>query len=165
MNPLYFQIANVIDINFHDNLTYSRLIFETVKMLFSMPVFIIIIGTIYQHKFFNKIHLILKITLSILLIFLQFFISNQLRTYWNEKEKIGQEQLTTINQQVSIYAKNKKIDNEISVKISQDILLCDLFVLENNTIKCVSYMNYPTQKQVKDNLEILKKVESEKLTQ
>lgn len=34
MNPLYFQIANVIDINFHDSLTYSRLIFETVKMLF-----------------------------------------------------------------------------------------------------------------------------------
>lgn len=164
MNPLYFQIANVIDINFHDNLTYSRLIFETVKMLFSMPVFIIIISTIYQHKFFNKIHLILKITLSILLIFLQFFISNQLRTYWNEKEKIGQEQLTTINQQVSIYAKNKKIDNEISVKISKDILLCDLFVLENNTIKCVSYMDYPKQKQVMDNLEILKKVESEKLT-
>lgn len=105
MNPLYFQIANVIDINFHDNLTYSRLIFETVKMLFSMPVFIIIIGTIYQHKFFNKIHLILKIILSILLICLQFFISSQLRTYWNEKEKIGQEQLTKINQQVSIYAK------------------------------------------------------------
>jgi hypothetical protein len=90
MNPLYFQIANVIDINFHDNLTYSRLIFETVKILFSMPVFIIIIGTIYQHRFFNKIHLIFKIILSISLIFLQFFISNQLRTYWNEKEKIGQ---------------------------------------------------------------------------
>lgn len=66
---------------------------------------------------------------------------------------------------MSIYAKNNKIDNEIAVKISQDILLCNLFVLENNTIKCVSYMDYPKQKQVKDNLEILKKVESEKLTQ
>ena len=33
MNPLYFQIANVIDINFHDNLTYSRLIFETIKII------------------------------------------------------------------------------------------------------------------------------------
>lgn len=162
MNPLYFQIANVIDINFHDNLTYSRLIFEIVKMLFSIPVFIIIIGVIYQHKFFNKIHLILKIILSILLIFLQFFISNQLRTYWNEKEKLGQDQLTKIHQSVSIYAKNNKIDNEIAVKISQDILLCDLFVLENNTIKCVSYMDYPIQKQVRDNLEILKNVESKK---
>lgn len=149
MNPLYFQIANVIDINFHDNLTYSRLFFEIVKMLFSMPVFIIIIGTIYQHKFFNKIHLILKIILSILLICLQFFISSQLRTYWNEKEKLGQDQLTKIHQSVSIYAKNNKIDNEIAVKISQDILLCDLFVLENNTIKCVSYMDYPIQKQVR----------------
>lgn len=98
MNPLYFQIANVIDINFHDSLTYSRLIFETIKMLFSIPVFIIAIGVIYQHRFFNKIHLIFKIILSVLLIFLQFFISNQLRTYWNEKEKIGQEQLTKINQ-------------------------------------------------------------------
>lgn len=160
MNPLYFQIANVIDINFHDNLTYSRLIFETVKMLFSMPVFIIIIGTIYQHKFFNKIHLILKIILSILLICLQFFISSQLRTYWNEKEKLEQDQLNKINQQVSIYAKNKKIDSEIAIKISQDILLCDLFILEKNTIKCVSYMEHPTQKQVKDNLEILKNAES-----
>lgn len=165
MNPLYFQIANVIDINFHDNLTYSRLIFEAVKILFSMPVFIIMIITIYQHRFFNKIHLIFKIILSVLLIFLQFFISNQLRTYWNEKEKIGQEQLTTINQQVSIYAKNKKINSEVAIKISQDILLCDLFVLENNTIKCVSYMDYPTQKQVKDNLEILKNVESKKFPQ
>lgn len=165
MNPLYFQIANVIDINFHDNLTYSRLIFEAVKILFSMPVFIIMISTIYQHRFFNKIHLIFKIILSVLLIFLQFFISNQLRTYWNEKEKIGQEQLTTINQQVSIYAKNKKINSEVAIKISQDILLCDLFVLENNTIKCVSYMDYPTQKQVKDNLEILKNVESKKFPQ
>lgn len=63
---------------------------------------------------------------------------------------------------MSIYAKNKKIDNEIAAKISQDILLCDLFVLENNTIKCVSYMDYPTQKQVKDNLDILKNVESKK---
>lgn len=160
MNPLYFQIANVIDINFHDSLTYSRLIFETIKMLFSMPVFIIAIGVIYQHKFFNKIHLILKIILSILLIFLQFFISNQLRTYWNEKEKLGQDQLTKINQQVSIYAENKKIDNEVADKISKDILLCDLFVLEKNTIKCVSYMVHPTQKQVKDNLEILKNAES-----
>lgn len=162
MNPLYFQIANVIDINFHDNLTYSRLIFETIKMLFSMPIFIIVIGVIYQHKFFNKIHLILKIILSILLICLQFFISSQLRTYWNEKEKIGQDQLTKIHQSVSIYAKNNKIDNEIAVKISQDILLCDLFVLEKNTIKCVSYMEHPTQKQVKDNLEILKNAESKK---
>lgn len=116
-----------------------------------MPVFIIIIGTIYQHKFFNKIHLILKIILSILLICLQFFISSQLRTYWNEKEKLGQEKLTKINQQVSIYAENKKIDNEVADKISKDILLCDLFVLEKNTIKCVSYMVHPTQKQIKDN--------------
>lgn len=130
-----------------------------------MPVFIIIIGTIYQHKFFNKIHLILKIILSILLICLQFFISSQLRTYWNEKEKLGQEKLTKINQQVSIYAENKKIDNEVADKISKDILLCDLFVLEKNTIKCVSYMVHPTQKQIKDNLDILKKVESKKLTQ
>lgn len=66
---------------------------------------------------------------------------------------------------MSIYAKNKKIDSEVAIKISQDILLCDLFVLENNTIKCVSYMDYSTQKQVKDNLDILKNVESEKLTQ
>ena len=89
-----------------------------------MPVFFILIGIIYQHKFVNKINIYLKIILSILLILLQFFISNQLRTYWNEKEKIGQEQLTKINQQVSIYAKNKKIDNEVAAKISQDILLC-----------------------------------------
>ena len=52
MNPLYFQITHVIDINFHDSLTYSRLFFETIKMLFSMPIFIIVIGVIYQHKFF-----------------------------------------------------------------------------------------------------------------
>ena len=63
---------------------------------------------------------------------------------------------------MSICAKNKKIDSEVAIKISQDILLCDLFVLEKNTIKCVSYMDHPTQKQVKDNLEILKNAESKK---
>lgn len=54
MNPLYFQIANIININFHDNLTYLRLLFESIKILFSIPVFIIIIGTIYQHSFLIK---------------------------------------------------------------------------------------------------------------